>query len=117
MRLLLAVVVITSTLSACRSTSSPAAPAVSPDTWATVDGREIKREAVDKAFQRARDASQPPPSEEEAVTAKLSILNDLILEDILLAKAGELKIEVAEAELEKRFTEAKGNMPEDAFQQ
>jgi peptidyl-prolyl cis-trans isomerase SurA len=117
MRLLLVVVVITFTLSACRSTSSPAAPAISPDTWATVDGRAIRRDAVDKAFQRALDASQPPPSEEEAVTAKLSILNYLILEDILLAKAGELKIEVAEAELEKRFTEAKGNMPEDAFQQ
>ena len=38
---------------ACRSTpSAPAAPPVSADTWAVVDGRDIKRADVDKAYQR-----------------------------------------------------------------
>jgi hypothetical protein len=37
----------------CRSTPAPAAPAVSADTWAVVDGRTITREDVDKAYPRS----------------------------------------------------------------
>ena len=59
---------------------------MSADTWAVVNGREIKREDVDKAYQRTGNASQPL-SEEETLAAKLSLLDDLILQDILIAKA------------------------------
>ena len=59
---------------------------VPADTWAVVDGQAITREDVDKAYRRARDASQTL-SEEETLTAKLSLLNDLIVQEILLAKA------------------------------
>jgi peptidyl-prolyl cis-trans isomerase SurA len=99
---------------ACRST--PAPTAVSPDTWAVVDGREIKREEVDKAFRRAQGA-QPQVSEEETLAAKLTLLNEMIVQDILLAKARELKIEVPETEVDTAFNEAKSNMPDEAFQQ
>jgi peptidyl-prolyl cis-trans isomerase SurA len=57
------------------------------------------------------------PSEEEIMTAKLSLLNDLILQDILLAKARVLKIEVTPAELDTAYADAKKNMTDDAFQQ
>lgn len=104
-------------LAACRSTPSAPAPApVSPDTWATVDGREIKRETVERAYRRTLNAAQPAPSEEEAYTAKLSLLNELIVQDTLLAKAAALKIEVPPAELDKAYADAKQNMPDDAFQ-
>ena len=71
---------------ACRP--APATPAVnvSADTWAVVDGRQITRDDVDKAYRRRRDASQTL-SEEETLTAKLALLEDLILQDILLAQA------------------------------
>ena len=102
---------------ACRSTpATPAARAVSADTWATVDGREITRADVDKAYQRTGNASQTL-SEEEILAAKLSLLDDLILQDILIAKARAAKIEVADSELDKSFEEAKKNIPDDAFQQ
>jgi len=104
-----------STLAACRSTPPPA-PAVPADTWATVDGREIKREQVDTAFRRVRDMSQTL-SEEETLNAKLNLLNDMIIEDLLIAKAGALKVEVPEADLEKAFTEAKSNITEAQFQE
>ena len=66
--------------------SDPGAASVSADTWATVDGRTITRDDVDKAFRRTSDPSQSL-SDEETLTAKLNLLNDLIVQDILLAKA------------------------------
>lgn len=104
---------------ACRAAPSPSsAPAsnVSADAWATVDGREITRQDVEKAYQRMRDPAQPL-SEEEALTAKLSVLNDMIVEDVLLAKARELKIEVPASELDAAYGEAKKNIPDEQFQQ
>ena len=79
----------------CRSRLAPAAPpapAVSADTWAVVDGREIRREDVEKAYQRAGNASPNVPAK-DALAAKLSLLYELIVQDILLAKARALKIE------------------------
>ena len=101
---------------ACRSTSAPPATEVSADTWAVVDGRDIKRADVDKAYQRSGNAAQGL-AEEEILAAKLSILDDLILQDILIAKAGPLKVEVPDAELDKAFADAKKNIPDEAFQQ
>src|SRR5690349_1370634 len=84
---------------ACQSRSAPAAPpapAVTADTWAVVDGREIRRDDVEKAYQRAGNASANVPAE-DALAAKLSLLEELIVQDILLAKARALKIEVPES--------------------
>lgn len=100
---------------ACRSTPAPPAP-VSADTWAVVDGRAITQEVVDKAFRRALNGTQPP-SDEESLAAKLRILDDLIVEDILLARARADKVEVAETEVDSAFGEARKNIPEEAFQQ
>ncbi len=56
-------------------------------------------------------------SDEESLTAKLSVLNDLILEDILIVKARELKVEVADKELDNAYAEAKKNISDEAYQQ
>jgi peptidyl-prolyl cis-trans isomerase SurA len=103
---------------ACRSSSAPApaAQAVSPDTWALVDGRPITRQDVETAYKRTGNAPQTP-SDEEGLSARLSLLDDLIVQDILLDKARALKIEVPDAELDKAFEEAKSNIPADQFQQ
>ena len=100
---------------ACRSTP-PAPGAAPPDTWATVNGKAITREDVDKAFRRTRDTTQPL-SEEETLAMKLSLLEDLIVQEILLAKAGELKVELPESELDTAYNEARKNIPEEQFQQ
>lgn len=102
---------------ACRGTPAPASPpTVSDNAWAVVDGRQITRDDVDKAYRRIGDASQPV-SDEESLTAKLSVLNDLILEDILIVKARELKVEVADKELDNAYAEAKKNISDEAYQQ
>jgi peptidyl-prolyl cis-trans isomerase SurA len=97
---------------ACQS--KPAAPAVSADAWAVVNGHEITREAVEKAYRRNTQASQQP-SEEEAATAKLGLLDELITQELLLAKARELKIEVQDSELDAAYLEARKDIPDDAF--
>ena len=98
-RFVLASLLVIGLITGCRSTpATPAARAVSVDTWATVDGREITRAEVDKAYQRTGNAAQTL-AEEEVLAAKLSLLDDLILQDILIAKARDAKIEVADTEL------------------
>jgi parvulin-like peptidyl-prolyl isomerase len=115
--MLLSVLAVASFVAACgRAPATPQTPGVSADTWAVVDGREIKRADVDKAYQRTGNASQTA-AEEEILAAKLSLLDDLILQDILIAKAAALKVEVAESELDKSFAEAKKNIPDETFQQ
>ncbi|MDH4062866.1 MAG: SurA N-terminal domain-containing protein [Acidobacteriota bacterium] len=102
---------------ACRSTpaATPAA-SVSADAWAVVDGREITRDEVEKAYRRISQANSAP-SEDEALTAKLNLLNELIVQDILLAKARELKIELTDAELDTAYADGRKDIPEEAFQQ
>lgn len=100
--------------SACQVTPA-APPPVSADTWAVIDGREIKRDEVEKAYRRTGQRSEAL-SEEETLTAKLALLNDLIVQDILLAKARELKVELPEAELDTAYAEAKKSIPDEAFQ-
>jgi len=101
---------------ACRATPSRPAAAASPDTWAVVDGRAITRNDVEKAYRRTHDASQTT-SEEEALTAKLAILNDLIVQDILLAKASALKLDVPQSDLDAAYANASKNIPPDAYQE
>lgn len=102
-------------LAACQSTPGAAATAVSADTWAVVDGRTISRDAVEKTYRRTQESAQQ--SEEEAMMAKLGVLNEMIVQDILVAKAGTLKIELPDSELDKAFNDARTNIPDAAFQQ
>jgi len=99
---------------ACQS--KPAPPPVSADAWAVVNGREIRRDDVEKAYQRNLQASAAP-SAEEALTAKLALLDQLIVQDLLLAKARELKIDLPDTELDAAYVEARKNIPDDAFRQ
>lgn len=100
----------------CRSNATVpgAAPPASPNVWATVGERQISRDEVEKAFRR--EAAPQQPSEEEALAGKLTLLNEMIVQELLLAKARELKIELSDTELDNAFAEAKKNITEDQFQ-
>jgi len=102
-------------ISACGSTKAPE-PAATADTWAVVDGRPITKDATEKAFRRMRDPNETL-SAEEAIAAKLSVLDDLILQDLLVAKAPALKIEVPAADLDTAFKTARGSLTDDQFKQ
>lgn len=112
---LLPALVVAIAVTACRPAPPPAAP-VSPDTWAEVDGRPITREDVEKAYRR----TAPPEataSEDEQLQAKLTLLDELVLRDILLARATALKIDVPATELDAAYLEARKNVADDQFQQ
>ena len=120
-RVVLALAVVVA-VAACKSPSSPAAqpsaakPSPDSETWAVVDGKAITRSDVEKAFRRGTDPAQAP-SEEEVISAKLSVLDDLILEEILLAKARQQNITVADPEIDNAFNDMKKNVPDAQFQQ
>ena len=99
---------------ACQS--KPAAPPVSADAWAVVNGREITREDVERAYRRNLQAP-PPSSEEETAAAKLEVLDQLIVQDLLLARAREMKIELPDTELDAAYVEARKDIPDEAFKQ
>lgn len=102
---------------ACGSNATPAAPAPSASAWAVVNGKEISKDDVEKAYRRnAPAADQPQPSEEEAYTAKLNLLNELIVQELLLAEAARLKIELPQADLDKAYEEAKKDIPPSAYE-
>jgi len=113
---LLAVALSSGFLTACRSTSATAPAAVSADTWALVNGKTISRQDVDRAFRRSQNPAQPL-SEEETLTTKLNVLDDLVTQQLLLAKAAQLKLDVTPAELDAAYNDAKKNIPDEAFQQ
>ncbi len=111
---LLCLLSVSGLVAACNA--KPAAPAPSASAWAVVDGREISGEEVEKAFRRTVQGA-PPASDEDLLTAKLNLLNELILQDIMLAKAKALKIEVPDTEVDAAFNEGKKDIPDATFQQ
>jgi peptidyl-prolyl cis-trans isomerase SurA len=100
-------------VAACQS--KPASTPAWTDVWAVVDGHSITRDAVEKAY-RGEQRTEPLP-EEDAFTAKMALLDDLIDQEVFLAKAGQLKIDVPAADLDKAYTEGRKNITEDAFKQ
>lgn len=114
--LVLMVCAAASLVVACRSAGpTSSAGAVTPDTWAVVDGRPITREDVDRALNRAQ--STQAMSEEELFGARLGVIDDLIVEDLLLERARVLKLEVPETEVDGAFEAAKQNLSAEAFQE
>jgi len=101
---------------ACRSAPSVPEVKVTADTYAVVNGRQITREEVEKAYRRAQPSSQIL-ADEELLAAKLNVLDGLIVEDLLLAKARELKVEVPEKDVDVAVEGTKRNLSEEAIQE
>jgi peptidyl-prolyl cis-trans isomerase SurA len=101
---------------ACGPKAPAPPPPVSADTWAVVDGHNITRDDVEKAYRRAGDPA-PGLSDEEVLTTKLGLLDNLILQEILLAQARALNLTVPDTEVDTAFNDAKKNIAEDVFQE
>jgi peptidyl-prolyl cis-trans isomerase SurA len=96
----------------CRNQQAP-----SRDTWAVVNGTDINRAEVEKYY-RSRQQSQAggTPSHDEALSLKLSILDQLINNEILFQRAKALNLVASDGEVEDRFTQSKSSFTEDEFQ-
>ncbi len=95
----------------CKNTSAPAA-----DVWAVVNGKEIKRDEVEKYYRTRISPEGQEPSQEEALSLKLNVIDELINNEILLERAKKLNLEASDGEVEDKFTEFKSPYTEDEFQ-
>jgi peptidyl-prolyl cis-trans isomerase SurA len=96
---------------ACKQEARPA-----PDVWAVVNGKEIKRDEVDKYYRTRVNPEGQEPSQEEALSLKLNVLDELINNEILLERAKKLNLEASDGEVEDKFTEVKSPYTEEEFQ-
>jgi peptidyl-prolyl cis-trans isomerase SurA len=108
---LLPLAVALSLLAGCKSTTAPAA-----DVWAVVNGKEIKRDEVEKYYRTRISPEGQEPSQEEALSLKLNVIDELINNEILLERAKKLNLEASDGEVEDKFTELRSPYTEDEFQ-
>jgi parvulin-like peptidyl-prolyl isomerase len=95
----------------CKSNVAPAA-----DVWAVVNGKEIKRDEVEKYYRTRISPEGQEPSTEEALSLKLNVIDELINNEILLERAKKLNLEASDGEVEDKFTEFKSPYTEEEFQ-
>ena len=110
--MLLAAVALLTYVIGCNRQAAP-----SPDVWAVVDGKQILRDEVEKVYRTRVNANGSTPSQEEALSLKLSILDDLIDNDILFDRAARMNLVASDAEVEDKFAQSKSAYSEDEFQQ
>jgi len=90
-------------------------PKPGPDVWATVDGKPILRSEVVKYYRSQAQSQAPSP--EETLSYELSILDELINNEILLERAEKLGLMATESEVEGKLTELRAPYHDEEFQQ
>ena len=108
---LLAALVVCALGAGCKRGTAPGA-----DVWASVNGKEILRQDVEKIFRSRVNAEAPAPSQEEALSLQLSILDELVNSEILIERATKANLVASDAEVEDKFTESKSPYTEEEFQ-
>lgn len=98
-------------LGGCKKESAPG-----PDVWASVNGKEIRKDEVEKYYRSRMNPEGQEPSQEEALSLKLNIIDELINNEILLERAKKMGSEAGDGEVEDKFTEMKSPFTEEEFQ-
>lgn len=85
--------------------------------WARVDGHPIYRYQVEKIYNRPGGPASEAEDQEEALTYKLDILNQLINNQILMAYAAHSGISVSESEVDTKVAQLKSPYSQKQFEQ
>jgi peptidyl-prolyl cis-trans isomerase SurA len=88
----------------------------SGDVMATVDGRKIYRADVDKYYQNQTTGSQQQPVGEQATSLRLSILRELIDNEIIMLRAEKLGLLAADDEVDRKLNEIKSPYTQEEFE-
>jgi peptidyl-prolyl cis-trans isomerase SurA len=101
----------------CKHDAAP-----SPNVWAVVNGQSITRDQVQKYYRsrlnaQAQQGQNASPSQDEALSLTLSIVDELINDELMLQRAKQLGIDAKDGEVEDKFTEVKSPFTEQQFQQ
>jgi len=70
---------------------------------------------VEKYYRTRVNPEGQEPSQEEALSLKLNVLEELINNEILLERAKKLNLEASDGEVEDKFTELKSPYTEDGI--
>jgi len=87
------------------------------DVAATVDGEKIYRADVERYFQNQTSGSNQPLSDEQATGLRLSILENLIENQILMHRAGKLGLLASDEEVDRRLKEIRSPYTDQEFTQ
>jgi peptidyl-prolyl cis-trans isomerase SurA len=85
------------------------------DVAATVDGRKIYRSDVEKYYQNQTAGSQQQPTGEQATNLRLSILRELIDNEILMHRAEKLGLLATDDEVDRKMNEIKSPYTKEEF--
>jgi peptidyl-prolyl cis-trans isomerase SurA len=96
-------------LSACNRNSSGG------DVMASVNGRKIYRTEVDKYYSNQTAGSDQQPTGEQAVSLRLSILNELVETEILMQRAEKLGLLATDEEVDRKLNEIKSPYTAEEF--
>ena len=88
---------------------------VGDDVAASVDGRKIYRTDVEKYYQNQTAGSQQAPVGEQATSLRLSILRELIDNEILMRRAEKLGLLATDDEVERKLNEIKSPYTKEEF--
>src|SRR5258706_10439870 len=96
-------------LTACNRDSSGG------DVMAAVNGHKIYRSEVEKYFANQTAGSDQPPTGEQAVSLRLSILDTLIETEILMHRADKLGLLATDEEVDRKLNEMKAPFTAEQF--
>jgi peptidyl-prolyl cis-trans isomerase SurA len=86
------------------------------DVAATVDGRKIYRADVEKYYQNQTSGSDQQPVGEQATSLRLSILRELIDNEILMRRAEKLGLLATDEEVDGKLNEIKSPYSKEQFE-
>lgn len=87
------------------------------DVAASVDGQKIYRADLEKYFENQTAGSNQPLSDEQATSLRLSILHQLIENEILIHRAEKLGLLATDDEVERKLNEIKSPYTTEQFNQ
>jgi peptidyl-prolyl cis-trans isomerase SurA len=88
---------------------------VGGDVMASVNGHKISRSEVDKYYANSTAGSDQQPTGEQAVSLRLSILNELIQTEILMRRAEKLGLLATDEEVDRKLNEIKAPYTAEQF--
>jgi len=89
----------------------------SSDAMARVNGREIPRAEVEKYYANQTANNPQPVSDEQAAILRLSILQELIDNELLMQRAEKLGLLATDEEVDRELTQIKAPYTEEEFNQ
>lgn len=91
-------------------------PSSSREIWAEVDGKPVYRDEVERYYRTRTPSGSDSPSQEQVLNLKLSILAELINNQILVAHATRARIAISDAEIDTKFKELQSPYSQEEFQ-